>query len=145
MYYRTPVWTAFITHLLVSRTWLIRRSPALVCLRELRRHIFSSEYDPQLSPGGEHFLKFSFEAGRFSFPSFPCLSSPRKTAERTSFRLTLLTDYIFQTPKPLSKSLMNSPDCMLGQVLILILRRLCNEQMLSGSSKQWTVTIGSSK
>ncbi|KAF7509976.1 hypothetical protein GJ744_007290 [Endocarpon pusillum] len=58
---RTPVWTAFITHYLLSPTWLRRASRTLVYLRELRRHVFSSEYMPQMTCRGEHVLKFTSE------------------------------------------------------------------------------------
>ena len=57
---RTPVWTAFITHLISSRTWKWRdsHSPKTVYLADLQRYIFTEEYSPQLGPDGEHELRF---------------------------------------------------------------------------------------
>ena len=57
---RTPVWTAFITHLISSRTWKWRdsHSPKTVYLADLQRYIFTEEYVPQLGPDGEHELRF---------------------------------------------------------------------------------------
>lgn len=57
---RTPVWTAFITHLVNSRTWKWRdsHSPKTVYLADLQRYIFTEEYTPQLGPDGEHELRF---------------------------------------------------------------------------------------
>ena len=58
---RTPVWTAFITHLINSRTWKWRdsHSPKTVYLADLQRYIFTEEYAPQLGPDGEHELTFT--------------------------------------------------------------------------------------
>jgi hypothetical protein len=64
---RTPIWTAFITHYLVSASWLRRANPTLVYLRELRRHVFSSEYTPLMTERGEHVLKFTSAQGMIRF------------------------------------------------------------------------------
>lgn len=60
--YRAPVWTAFITPHLYTRGW-IRQStadPKVIILRELRRSVFAFEdYTPQVTPRGEHVLKFT--------------------------------------------------------------------------------------
>ncbi|ERF75288.1 hypothetical protein EPUS_00080 [Endocarpon pusillum Z07020] len=66
---RTPVWTAFITHYLLSRTWLRRAGRTLVYIRELRRHVFSSEYMPHMTGRGEHVLKFTSEGDTDAFMS----------------------------------------------------------------------------
>ncbi|KAG7001996.1 hypothetical protein G7Y79_00030g065290 [Physcia stellaris] len=57
---RTPVWTAFITHLIASPTWMWRdpHSPKTVHLADLQRYIFTEDYTPQLGPDGEHELRF---------------------------------------------------------------------------------------
>lgn len=63
--YRTPIWTAFITHHITSTTWLRRRNPKVIHLRELNRFIFSPVYRPQYGPHGEHELHFTLEDGQF--------------------------------------------------------------------------------
>ena len=64
---RTPVWTAFITHHLASRSWLVRPAPKLVFLRDLRRYVFTSEYTPQTTARGEHVLDFKSEHDAVEF------------------------------------------------------------------------------
>ena len=64
---RTPVWTAFITHHILSRSWLVRAGPKLIYLRDLRRYIFSSEYTPQTTARGEHVLSFTSEHDAIGF------------------------------------------------------------------------------
>lgn len=56
---RTPVWTAFVTNYLRSPRWMTRTGSDIVCLTELRRYIFSSEYVPEQTHRGEHILKFT--------------------------------------------------------------------------------------
>ena len=63
----TPIWTAFITHSVMSKRWCRRGGERIVCLGELRRHIFSSEYQPQIAPSGEHILRFDERDGRGHF------------------------------------------------------------------------------
>lgn len=64
---RTPIWTAFITHHIVSRSWLCRAGPKLVYLRDLRRVSFTSEYTPQTTARGEHVLSFTSERDAIGF------------------------------------------------------------------------------
>ncbi|KAL1973893.1 hypothetical protein VTN31DRAFT_5453 [Thermomyces dupontii] len=56
---RAPVWTAFITHHLNSRTWMRLIAPSTVILSELRRKIFTSQYNPPRTSRGDAVLKFS--------------------------------------------------------------------------------------
>ncbi len=63
--FRTPIWTAFITYYLSSPTWLRHGSPNLIYLRDLTRHIFSSEYTPSMTTRGEHILEFTSASGMF--------------------------------------------------------------------------------
>ena len=62
---RKPVWTAFITHQILSPTWLSRDSPRVVHLADLQRYIFTEEYNPQKTPSGAHELTFIGSAGMF--------------------------------------------------------------------------------
>lgn len=63
----TPVWTAFIHHHLRSRSWLARASPRTLLLRDLRRHVFSSRYTPDITARGEHILAFKSDADANGF------------------------------------------------------------------------------
>lgn len=56
---RTPIWTAFITHHVSSSRWMRKYDSKTVHLADLQRYVFSSEYNPQLGPGGEHELVFT--------------------------------------------------------------------------------------
>ncbi len=60
---RTPVWTAFITHQVASRTWIRKADSRTIHLTELQRYIFTTDYSPQLGPGGEHELSFDESDG----------------------------------------------------------------------------------
>jgi hypothetical protein len=60
---RTPVWTAFITHQVASRIWMRKPDSRTIHLTELQRFIFTTEYSPQLGPGGEHELHFDESDG----------------------------------------------------------------------------------
>lgn len=64
---RTPVWTAFITHHVSSRRWMRKVGPKTIHLADLQRYVFSSEYVPQLGPGGEHELVFLKTEDRRAF------------------------------------------------------------------------------
>ncbi|KAL8785318.1 MAG: hypothetical protein Q9195_008687 [Heterodermia aff. obscurata] len=78
---RTPVWTAFITHLINSRTWKWRdsHSPKTVYLADLQRYIFTEEYSPQLGPDGEHELRFTTSEYALDFmDAIDKLASPSK-------------------------------------------------------------------
>lgn len=54
-----PVWTAFIHHQLTSPSWASKAGSRTIYLRDLRRHVFSSQYTPQTNTRGEHVLKFT--------------------------------------------------------------------------------------
>lgn len=62
---RKPIWTAFITHQILSPTWLSRDSPRVVHLADLQRYVFTEEYNPQKTPSGAHELTFISSAGIF--------------------------------------------------------------------------------
>lgn len=55
---RKPIWTAFITHQILSPTWMSRDSPRVVHIADLQRYIFTEEYNPQRTPEGAHELTF---------------------------------------------------------------------------------------
>ncbi|KAL8697528.1 MAG: hypothetical protein Q9224_002266 [Gallowayella concinna] len=55
---RTPVWTAFITTHIESHRWMRKAGPKTVHLMDLQRYVFSTEYNPQLGPQGQHELRF---------------------------------------------------------------------------------------
>lgn len=55
---RTPVWTAFITHSITSPEWCRQVDKRTIALAELRPHIFSARYKPQLAPSGAFMLRF---------------------------------------------------------------------------------------
>ncbi|CAD6593939.1 MAG: hypothetical protein ASARMPRED_008234 [Alectoria sarmentosa] len=55
---RKPIWTAFITHQILSPTWMSRDGPGVVHLAELQRYVFTEEYNPQKTPTGAHELTF---------------------------------------------------------------------------------------
>lgn len=60
---RKPIWTAFITHQILSPTWMSRDSPRVVHIADLQRYIFTEEYNPQRTPEGAHELTFIEPAG----------------------------------------------------------------------------------
>lgn len=63
--HRSPVWTAFITEHVVTRSWARRIDAKTVVLRELERTIFTlSEYTPPRTRRGEHILKFANASGK---------------------------------------------------------------------------------
>lgn len=55
---RTPVWTAFITHAIGSPGWCRQVDRRTVALAELRPHIYSARYRPQLTPSDGFMLRF---------------------------------------------------------------------------------------
>lgn len=59
----TPVWTAFITHYVASRTWCQKLERNAICLRELRPHNFSNDYEFQRLPNGAFVLNFETRRG----------------------------------------------------------------------------------
>ena len=70
-----PVWTAFITYQIQSRSWMRRSQRRNIHLRELQRYIFSSEYMPQFGPGGEHELSFLDPKGKSTRLFWPIIAS----------------------------------------------------------------------
>jgi hypothetical protein len=64
---RAPVWTAFITQYLGTRSWIRRPDSKVVVLRELRQTIFmfAADYTPQKTSRGDHILQFTNRAGKF--------------------------------------------------------------------------------
>ena len=67
---RKPIWTAFITHQILSPTWMSQHGARVVHLNELQRYIFTEEYNPQKTPTGKHELTFIKTMGT-SFVSPP--------------------------------------------------------------------------
>lgn len=64
--FRSPVWTAFITEHLGTRGWLRVPEPKVVILRSLRLSVFTfPDYNPPLTPHGEHVLKFTTRSGMY--------------------------------------------------------------------------------
>ena len=63
-----PVWTAFITHQIVSRDWLKIASQRVIHLGELKRYVFSPDYTPQRTSRGEAVLNFKTVGGRSHVP-----------------------------------------------------------------------------
>ena len=63
---RTPVWTAFITHLIQSRFWISQPNGKIVQLAELSPYIFTTEdnYKAQKSEDGKHELVFRSSEGK---------------------------------------------------------------------------------
>ncbi|KAF6239034.1 hypothetical protein HO173_002906 [Letharia columbiana] len=55
---RKPIWTAFVTHQIISPTWMSRDTPGVVHLADLQRYVFTEEYTPQRTPTGAHELTF---------------------------------------------------------------------------------------
>ena len=61
----TPIWTAFITHQITSPRWMRRAKNGhpTIYLADLKRHIFSAEYQAHIAASGEHILDFDVEKG----------------------------------------------------------------------------------
>ncbi|GFF49808.1 hypothetical protein IFM51744_07178 [Aspergillus udagawae] len=66
---RAPVWTAFITQYLGTRSWIRRPDSKVVVLRELRQTIFmfAADYTPQKTSRGDHILQFTNRADAQGF------------------------------------------------------------------------------
>lgn len=62
---RTPVWTAFITHLLGRQGWIRQAGSRTIIVRNLKPTIFMSaeDYNPPQTPRGEQILKFATRDG----------------------------------------------------------------------------------
>ncbi len=78
----TPVWTAFITNYLTSPLWFKRVSSKVVCLSELRRHVFSSDYTPHQTRYGDHALEFTTAKGKL-LPVYERLEKEMLIAQQT--------------------------------------------------------------
>ena len=61
---RKPIWTAFITHQMLSPTWLSRDSPRVIHLADLQEYIFTEEYNPQRTSTGQFELTFIHTEGK---------------------------------------------------------------------------------
>ena len=61
---RKPIWTAFITHQILSFIWILRDSPKVFHLEDLQQYIFSDDYSPGTSPTGEFILYFRKFSGK---------------------------------------------------------------------------------
>jgi hypothetical protein len=64
-----------------------RASPKVVHLADLQRYIFTTEYNPQVSPGGKHELSFNKASGTYQPLSSPpcCLYLALTRADATDF------------------------------------------------------------
>ena len=60
---RKPIWTAFITHQILSPTWASRDSPGVIHLADLQQYIFAEDYNPQKTPTGAFDLRFTVDSG----------------------------------------------------------------------------------
>ena len=58
------MWTAFITHQMLSPTWLSHDSPRVVYLADLQQYIFTEEYYPQRTLSGHFELAFIGSEGK---------------------------------------------------------------------------------
>jgi hypothetical protein len=63
---RSPVWTAFIKYSMMATEWISQSESKKVLLADLSRYIFKDDYEPQLSPSGDHELHFTSREGMFS-------------------------------------------------------------------------------
>lgn len=64
---RTPVWTAFITHVITSPDWCKRVDRKTIALADLKPHIFSARYKTYLAPSGAFMLRFETRDDAESF------------------------------------------------------------------------------
>ncbi|KAL8736964.1 MAG: hypothetical protein Q9181_002160 [Wetmoreana brouardii] len=55
---RKPIWTAFITTHIESQRWMRKVNSKTIHLADLQQYIFSTEYNPQSGPAGQHELRF---------------------------------------------------------------------------------------
>ena len=60
---RKPIWTAFITHQILSPSWVLHDGSRGVHLADLQQYIFTQDWKPQMSPTGEFELIFTSSAG----------------------------------------------------------------------------------
>jgi len=58
---RTPVWTAFVTHAITSPEWCRQVDKRTIAVTDLRLHIFSARYKPQLAPSSAFILRFEMK------------------------------------------------------------------------------------
>lgn len=58
-----PIWTAFVTSYIGSRSWMKRVSANIVQLRDLKPYIFCSNYTPRRGATGKFELKFTTVEG----------------------------------------------------------------------------------
>ncbi|KAL8916942.1 MAG: hypothetical protein Q9208_008263 [Pyrenodesmia sp. 3 TL-2023] len=62
----TPVWTAFVTTHIQSERWMRKASSKIIHIADLQRFVFTTEYNPQLGPQGQHELRFLSARGAFA-------------------------------------------------------------------------------
>jgi hypothetical protein len=60
---KCPIWTAFVTSYIGSKTWMRRVSDRTVQLRELKPYVFCDNYRPNKGPTGKFELKFTSRSG----------------------------------------------------------------------------------
>ena len=58
-----PVWTAFINHRIAMPLWAVLVEPGKVHINDLQRHIFTSDYQPQMGPMGGSEIVFEQKKG----------------------------------------------------------------------------------
>jgi hypothetical protein len=61
---RSPIWTAFINYSIASRKWSKVVEPRKIHIYDMNRYIFSTDYQPQVGPRGEHELLFLDSSGK---------------------------------------------------------------------------------
>ncbi|KAJ5728267.1 hypothetical protein N7493_004597 [Penicillium malachiteum] len=84
---RTPVWTAFITHLLDRSRWLKSLDSRTIAVRDLKLTIFMSpeDYSPPSTARGEHILKFTSRRGSFNLLLLACSWTNNSYLDAESF------------------------------------------------------------
>jgi hypothetical protein len=108
----TPIWTAFITQLVRSQTWIKRISPKVLQLSGLYPYVFCHGYTPPRGKSGKFRLQFTSQKGIFSFITLNITSFTnsirRKRLLHNDHRTRQLTNIPYQhqftTRRPLTAS-----------------------------------------
>jgi hypothetical protein len=58
-----PIWTAFVTRYIGSKTWIKRTSATTVQMEELRPYVFCNDYTPHVNLSGKFELQFTTSNG----------------------------------------------------------------------------------
>ena len=66
-----PIWTAFITHQMLSPEWLSHVNPRVIYLADPQQYIFTRNYNPRKTSSGHFGLTFTGALGKA--PTFVCL------------------------------------------------------------------------